>query len=192
MEEKKESFLLTSCCLEGEIKSESEMKSGRGMKSGVEWKLRVKWTQQWNGSWRKPMGRGKRMEDPSSPPVAQKVKWKVNEREMKSEVDSTMEWKLMGRRKRMEHPSSPPDVQKVKCKVKKKWTPQWNGNGWKLMGSRKRMEAPASPPVAPLGEVAGQQSNHMLHWDRPLLPDTTQPQLTTEGDEDGIFFCRKC
>ena len=56
------------------------------------------------------------------------------------------------------------------------------------MGSRKRMEAPASPPVAPLGEVAGQQSNHMLHWDRPLLPDTTQPQLTTEGDEDGIFF----
>ena len=50
------------------------------------------------------------------------------------------------------------------------------------------MEAPASPPVAPLGEVAGQQSNHMLHWDRPLLPDTTQPQLTTEGDEDGILL----
>ena len=50
------------------------------------------------------------------------------------------------------------------------------------------MEAPASPPVAPLGEVAGQQSNHMLHWDRPLLPDTTQPQFTTEGDEDGDVF----
>ena len=51
MEEKKESSLLSSCCLEGEIKSESEMKSGRGMKSGggmkiesevdptMEWKL---------------------------------------------------------------------------------------------------------------------------------------------------------
>ena len=63
----------------------------------------------------------------------------------------------------MEDPSSPPDAQRVECKVKVKWTPQWNGNGRKLMGSRKRMEAPASPPVAPLGEVAGQQSNHMLH-----------------------------
>ena len=39
MEEKKESSLLSSCCLEGEIKSESEMKSGRGMKSGSGMKI---------------------------------------------------------------------------------------------------------------------------------------------------------
>ena len=39
MEEKKESSLLTSCCSEGEIKSESEMKSESEVGPTMEWKL---------------------------------------------------------------------------------------------------------------------------------------------------------
>ena len=65
---------------------------------------------QWNGNWRK-LGSRKRMEDPSSPPDAQKVKYKVK-------VKWTPQWngngrKLMGSRKRMEAPASPLVAQKV-------------------------------------------------------------------------------
>ena len=78
----------------------SEKKSESEVDSTMEWK------------WRNVMGRRKRMEDPSSPPDAQKVKCKVK-------VKWTQHWngnlrKLIGSRKRMEAPSSPPTAQKVK------------------------------------------------------------------------------
>ena len=52
MEEKKEISLLTYCCSEGEIKSESEMKSESEVGPTMEWKLEE--TNGKGGKWKIP------------------------------------------------------------------------------------------------------------------------------------------